>query len=334
MAQKGNLQTIRKKNRVELVLENTKTWITFYKVISNLGRAFFRKNVSLTKYYAGIDGSRLNLFLVLFYFTRKILYFKRKLSKKRGKRSVLERKKNNLSETFGKLFNIYNLNQYQVKALVINRYVRRNIVYFLFARFKRFRFNLFARRLHFFYDFLKITALFLTNRVELKFFIQLWTRLFQNISKRLHNKFVSFAKLAFSSFLKMPYSVTSVCRYRFLGAKFILSGRIRAKGRASSKLIKVGTFRPQAISKPTEYVSAHINTLYGIYGIKLWTLKEKKMKKKKKRIKGRKIFQQEGIIEKKISKVKKSWGRANNQELVEKVLEPLRKWKRNKRIIC
>ncbi len=322
MAQKGNLQTIRKKNRVELVLENTKTWITFYKVISNLGRAFFRKNVSLTKYYAGIDGSRLNLFLVLFYFTRKILYFKRKLSKKRGKRSVLERKKSNMSETFGKLFNIYNLNQYQVKAQVINRYVRKNIVHFLFARFKRFRFNLFARRLHFFYDFLKITALFLTNRVELKFFIQLWTRLFKNISKRLHNKFISFAKLAFSSFLKMPYSVTSVCKYRFLGAKFILSGRIRAKGRASSKLIKVGTFRPQSISKPTEYISAHINTLYGIYGIKLWTLKEKKMKKQ------RKVFQEE-IIKEKINKVKKNWKRINNSELVEKILKPVRKWRRN-----
>lgn len=285
MAQKGNLQTIRKKNRVELVLENTKTWITFYKLISNLSRAFFKKNVSVVKYYAGIDGSRLNLSLILFYFTRKILFFKRKLSKKKGTRSVLDLKRNTRSEAFGKLFNIYNLNHYKVKALVINRYVRRNLLLFLFTKFKRFRFNLFARRLHFFYDFLKITALFLNNRVELEFYIQIWARLFKNISKRLHNKFVSFAKLAFSSFLYMPASVTSVCGYKFLGAKFIISGRLRAKGRASSKLVKVGTFMPQSISKPTEYSSTHVNTLYGIYGIKLWALKEEKEKLSNKKIK-------------------------------------------------
>jgi len=276
MAQKANLLTIRKKNRVKLVLENTRIWITIYKLIGNLNRALFKKNVSLINYYAGLNGSCLNLSLALFYFTKKILFIKRKFSKKKGRVSVLEQTPYNISESFGKLFNIYNLSHYKIKAKLLNRYVSKKILYFLFTKLKRFRSNLFARRLHFFYDFLKITALFLNGRVEIEFFIQLWVRLFKNISKRLHNKFVAFVKLFFSSFLKMPYSVQRVCRYKFLGAKFVISGRLAAKGRASSKLVKVGTFSPQFIEKPVEYTSAHINTLYGIYGIKLWTLKEKK----------------------------------------------------------
>ena len=59
--------------------------------------------------------------------------------------------------------------------------------------------------------------------------------------------------------------------YNLCGVKFLLSGRIRGKSRSSSNLIQIGSVPTQTISKTIDYATSHVYTLYGVFGIKVWT---------------------------------------------------------------
>lgn len=51
----------------------------------------------------------------------------------------------------------------------------------------------------------------------------------------------------------------------------MVSGRIRGKPRSSSTLIQSGNVPTQSITKDIDFASSHIYTLYGVFGIKIWS---------------------------------------------------------------
>lgn len=275
MGQKSNILTIRKKNRVGLVLENSRIWVTIFKILENLGRLLFLKNVLLVNYFGNINGNYFHISLLLYYTTKKILYFKKKFLKTKKKKIFCFQQSFTISnELFNRVLNIYNLTSYRVSVKTLNFLIKKSVLNFFFTKLKKYRFNIFSRRLFFFYDFLKLTSLFLEGYIELEYYIQIWSRIFKNISKRLHGKFISFAKTTFLAFMELQLVIKKP-KYDFLGVKFSIQGRLRAKDRASSKLIQVGSVSSQSVALPVEYSSCHIYTLYGTFGVKIWTLKKK-----------------------------------------------------------
>lgn len=49
-----------------------------------------------------------------------------------------------------------------------------------------------------------------------------------------------------------------------------MSGRIRGKTRADTRIITVGTVPLQSQSKYIEHFKQHVFTLYGAFGLKIW----------------------------------------------------------------
>ena len=60
-------------------------------------------------------------------------------------------------------------------------------------------------------------------------------------------------------------------KFSLAGLKFLLSGRIRGKSRSSSTLIQLGNVPTQTIIKKIDFASSHVYTLYGVFGIKMWS---------------------------------------------------------------
>lgn len=83
MSQKSNLITIRKKNKIELISQNTKIWSSLYFLIENISRLFFIKGVWILKSFCAFDTNLVSLNLFLFYKKANLSIYKKKLKKEK-----------------------------------------------------------------------------------------------------------------------------------------------------------------------------------------------------------------------------------------------------------
>ena len=127
---------------------------------------------------------------------------------------------------------------------------------------------MFIRRFNFFIDFLKMTALFLKSLVPLNVYVTFLGQIFKYLTKRYHNRFLSFLKSLFSSLISLSKLKSS--ENSILGIKCILKGRLRGKDRASVSNLKVGVIPLQSLDKKILFHKLHIYTIYGVYGFKVW----------------------------------------------------------------
>jgi hypothetical protein len=273
MSQKANLITIRKKNKIEFVVQNTKLWVSLHHLIVNISRLFFIKGVWVLKSFYGFDTNLVSVNLYLYFQKAKLSLYKRKISKKLTDFNIFFKKK--INKAFATLFNKYTkilgLNSVDLNVFNLNKFVNRKRLHLLYKKLKMFSFSIFTRRFNLFIDFLKMNVLFFDNHIPLSSFIKVWSQVFKNLHKRLHGKFFLFVKTAVDSLLKIRLSSKKYKTKHYLsGIKFLLSGRIRGKQRASSLLIKLGNIPTQTISKNIDFSSTHVYTLYGIFGIKIW----------------------------------------------------------------
>jgi hypothetical protein len=157
---------------------------------------------------------------------------------------------------------------------VVNFFVKKKDLIFFFTNLKIFVPSMFLRRFNFFIDFLKITSLFFNDfSVSLENYTKVIGRIFKFLSKRLHNKFLTFIKTLFR--LLLFYSTNNKLMSKKLeGFKFLLAGRFQAKERSSTKLIQVGTVPIQSFCCKIDYSIVDIYTLYGVFGIKLWSYRK------------------------------------------------------------
>ena len=75
--------------------------------------------------------------------------------------------------------------------------------------------------------------------------------------------------------MNLEKNFKNISQYNLCGVKFLLSGRIRGKSRASSNLIQIGSTPTQTLSKTIDFATDHVYTLYGVFGIKMWTYLKK-----------------------------------------------------------
>lgn len=271
MSQKANLITIRKKNRIELTVHNSKIWASLYILVENISRLFFLKGVWVLKSFCGFDTNLVSLNLFLFYQTFKLSVYKRKIIKKKSNINIYVKNKS-IATLFQSYINIFGYNFFDFNVFNLNALVDKRKLSVLYQELKIFSFNIFSRRFNLFIDFLKITVLFFDNHIHLSSYIKIWARIFKNLHKRVHGKFFLFVKASINSLLKFKLlKEKNYCKSSLSGVKFQLSGRIRGKSRSSSTLIQLGSVPTQTINKNIDFASSHIYTLYGVFGIKVWT---------------------------------------------------------------
>ena len=271
MSQKANLITIRKKNRIELTVQNSKIWVSLYILIENVSRLFSIKGAWVLKSFCGFDTNFVSLNLLLYYQTFKLSAFKKKITRKKSYNGIYLKNKS-FGLFFQQYINTFGFSFFDFNVSNLNLFVNKKKLSILYKNLKVFSFNIFSRRFNLFIDFLKVTVLFFDNYINLSSYINIWARVFKNLHKRLHGKFFFFVKEFIKSLLKIkPLNKESSLKPVFSGIKFLISGRIRGKSRASSMLIQEGCVPTQSIDKSVDFSSAHVYTLYGVFGIKIWT---------------------------------------------------------------
>lgn len=273
MSQKSNLITIRKKNKIELISQNTKIWSSLYFLIENMSRLFYLKGVWILKSFCAFDTNLVSLNLFLYYKKAKLSIYRKKIIKKKYIMNVYI--KNKLFSTlFYNYINILGYNFFDFNILNLNFYINKKKLVSIYKELKRFSFNIFKRRFNLFIDFLKMTILFFDSFIGVSSYIKIWALIFKNLHKRLHGKFFFFVKTVINFLLKFDLvskNKKKNPKFSFAGLKFLLSGRIRGKSRSSSTLIQLGSVPTQTITKKIDFASSHVYTLYGVFGIKIWS---------------------------------------------------------------
>ena len=273
MAQKANLITIRKTINTELVVQNTKLWVIFFKFLDNISRLFFLKGILLTQNYLGLDNNIIIFNFFLFYQNIRISLYRTKMAHLKYNQHLFNVVNKSLLSVLKKYAARYFYNTYIFNLKNLNVLVNKQISIFLYKKLKKFVSSIFSRRYNLFIDFLKITSLFLKEKITLTFYIKIWSRIFKNISKRLHTKFLAFVKTVFLLLLELPSSIKIT--EQFLGLKFLIAGRFRGKNRGSTKLIALGCVPTQSLAKKVQFASCHSYTIYGTFGLKMWVYQKK-----------------------------------------------------------
>ena len=124
-----------------------------------------------------------------------------------------------------------------------------------------------------FFDFLKVTSLCYSQKLNLNSFCVMLSEIFFFLRKKDHSKYLSFLKEVFGLLIfelkkHFPYFND------FKGVKIVINGRLKGKPKASSSLIQLGKIPTLDLSKNIEFVKTRVYTQrYGVFGFKMWIFK-------------------------------------------------------------
>ena len=275
MGQKSNLLTLKKSYiNFNLNSNNSKSFVYFYKLLLLLSRVFENKGVLTICNSIHFECNKILLHFTLYYRSFKVLFFK----SKRTLKKIKDIKSYNFNNIISKLMNkhnaIYSSNLLIYKLHVINSLLDKKLCLFIYNKFKRFIKTIFLRRFNLFIDFIKITSFYCTNTITLNQLGVILSQIFRYIPKRGHNKFIFFIKYLFKV-LTLDLRINNEFNYikPIKGFKFLISGRLSGKPRASSNLIQTGSVPIQGIDKNIDFFKIHSYTLLGAFGIKIWVFR-------------------------------------------------------------
>jgi hypothetical protein len=279
MGQKSNLLTLKSASLPHIFASNSKIFFSIYKFVELLTRLFFSRGVWVIKKTFQIDNNFIFVNLALFFYNHKITLLKNKNFVKKQQDNFLSQKR-----TKSLFFNLlqkyclkYKLNSFLFNFKVLNGFVKKKPLSFLFKKLKYFISFMFARRFNLFLDFLKITSLFIDNLLTVSTYTVFLCQIFKNISHRLHNKYFAFLKTLFKlilNFSEKRIGLNSDINKPLAGFKLIISGRLRNKDRSSSRLLLLGSIPTHSFSKDIDFASSPVHTLYGVFGFKLWAFRK------------------------------------------------------------
>lgn len=305
MGQKSNTLTLRtNKEYLNSRTLNSKEFWESAEFINTFKRSLEKKGVTVTYSNFNTVAKTSYLSLDLFYKTQKLLKYRKKTRRLRGKTKDNQKKKffkkplvkkikkgkKKLNSKFTKVtskkvkriktklllknkqkFNaVKNIFKHLIKnELVIlklkllNKKIDRKITPFLLEELSSFKRQLFSRRFNLFFDFLKLSALFIRREINLNAYTIILGTIFKFLPKRSHSKFFIFAKKLLNKLISLPQT-------KIKGIKIMINGKIKGKLRSSSWAMSVGKIESQKISAKMEFSKVHINTLYGCFGLKMW----------------------------------------------------------------
>lgn len=262
MGNNSNTQTLRSNLFCNIKPTNLKVCFHSIEFIKKLSRSLFKKQVFLFDYSVSNQLNTLKFNLFVFFRTRKLVNYKKMLLKTGLKKNSLY---------FLNLFNLFKnkqLNKIEFKICVLNKlknlkYKNKKLVVKLHKKFKSFKLKLFNKNFNLFFDFIKISSLFLIKKTSLSAILHVLSLIFCSLRKRVHSTFLFFLKTYFSFLISIQKTI-------FNGFKFVIFGKISGKTRASFKRIQVGSVSVQSIRDNIEYSKVHVYTRYGVFGFKLW----------------------------------------------------------------
>lgn len=272
MGQKSNLLTIKKlANQGLSFTSNIKLFLLSFQFFSILNQLLFKKNFILTEKTLSFSNSQAFLTLEVFVRTLKLLKYKKK-----RKRSAYAS-----SNSFGfngrpgilpfvqSQFKSFNYTSVLWQIKIINRFVDKKQLLFFYSKLGHFMRIFFMRRFFFFFDFLKVTCLYSSNKVSSDTYLFFLAQIFKYLHKKRHTRFLAFVKILFS-ILVLDFPANFVSSSSIKGFKFVYSGKIGGKNRSKTGCVLVGNVPTQSISKNVTFSKSHVNTIYGVFGFKLW----------------------------------------------------------------
>lgn len=305
MGQKSNTLTLRtNKEYLNSRTLNSKEFWESAEFINTFKRSLEKKGVTVTYSNFNTVAKTSYLSLDLFYKTQKLLKYRKKTRKLRGKtqknpkkqifkkqlsKKVKQSKKNLNSKIIKEepkkikrikakilLKNKQKFNAVKtifkhliknelviLKLKLLNKKIDRKITPILLDGLTSFKRQLFSRRFNLFFDFLKLSALFIRREINLNAYTIILGTVFKFLPKKSHGKFFTFTQ-------KLLYMLISLPQTRVKGIKVAINGKIKGKLRSSSWAMSVGKIESQKISAKMEFSKVHINTLYGCFGLKMW----------------------------------------------------------------
>ena len=279
MGQKAITLTLRKHNeRLDSRSLSPKEFTNSLTFMNTLKRSFEKKGVFVTYTNFNIIGKTSYLTMHLFYRTKILTKFRKKRARylkiKILKFKRLKAKKNNAIANLIK--KTFNTNAVVVKTSLINLYLKKKPLLYIYHKAKKYNKKLFSRRYTLYMDFMKLTRLFTIKKINVKAYLITLASVFKALHKKSHGLFFIFLKMIIYRLIRDEKS-------RILGVKVIVNGKLKGKQRSSSKTISVGKLGTQTISADMHFSRIHLFTLYGAYGIKFWV--NYKLPEKKKTIK-------------------------------------------------
>jgi len=263
MGNNSNTQTLRLNLFYNNNFSNLNTSLHNLHFIKTLGRSLFKKQIFLLDFSIFNELNILELNLFVFFRSRKLIYYKKFSLKSAFKRTNIH----NLH--FFNILKNQKLTKIKFKFIILNKvaslqYKNKQLLVVLYKKFRSFKLKLFNKNLNLFFDFIKISLLFLIKKGNSKVILQLLSLIFCHLQKRAHNTFLFFLKTYFIFLLKIKKQI-------FKGFKILIFGKISGKTRATFKRIQVGSVSIQSIKENVDYSKLHVYTRYGAFGFKLWT---------------------------------------------------------------
>lgn len=290
MGQKSNILTLRPDKHFINNTLNLKEVFSSESFIKALKRSFDKKGVLVTAYNHTDNIDKTNLSLEIFLKSAKLLRLKKKVkrlstikqsslitstknTKKRirslikkfkgKKRLVLRRKKTEHLTFLTILQKCLNTKLVVIKVNLINKRENFVIKASILKQLIKFKRNLFARRFNLFYDFVKLSSLFLNKDIDINTYCNVLGSIFKYLPKRSHAKYFLFIKTLISALIKFPGS-------KIKGVKVVMNGKLKGKLRASEFKTSRGEIDIQTISANNDLSQVHIHTLYGAFGLTMW----------------------------------------------------------------
>lgn len=264
MGQKSNTLTLRTyKERLDLRSTNSKETLDLIESINVLKRSFDKKGIIIAYHTINTMSQTCYLTLNVFYKTERLLKFRKiiRLSLKKLKKNA---KKNKILTT--QLFNKTFANKLLILNMVLlNKSINKKILKFLYNDFKSFKNMLFSRRFNLFIDFLKLTSLFVEQKIDIKVYLPVLGRIFKILPKRMHSKFFFFLK----HLIKVLIDKTNIDT-KVKGVHVVINGKLKGKLRSSTLKMLVGKIGTQTISSKIDFSKLHVFTMYGTFGFKMW----------------------------------------------------------------
>lgn len=296
MAQQANINTIKKYNPKFTLSDSTKNINAYNKLFyESIARVFAYRGVFLTHLNSRIVSGQVVVCAYIFFRSAMLVRMLPQFQvgqnlyvvddkKVRQKQAFLYKKK--LRPLFPSIINSFLIKPFLLRKMrsvscifhVLNKRLvkkvskrarRKTII-----AFRRYRSNLFTRRLFLYTDFIKIFALFVESVVSVTFFVKILGEIFRTLPKRKHAKFLIFVKYTFKQLFR--------AKWPFGGIKLRINGKLRGKTRSSSFCLILGHIPTQTYSKRIFFTKQHVFTVYGAFGFKLWAYKKLKLIQKKK----------------------------------------------------
>jgi hypothetical protein len=252
LGQGSNSLTLRK-NKEELNGQflHLKEYLETVEYTKVLKRSLIKKGITITFSNFNIKYKTTSFYLNLFYGTKTLLNYKKRLKKKYIKKQKNNIFKNSLIKNKLILLNFKLMNKNINKKISIN----------LNENFKRFKNKLFSRRFNLFFDFIKMSSLFIQKKINSETYLIIIGNIFKILPKRMHSQFFFFLK-------KLIPTLISNKESEIKGLKLRINGKLKGKLRSSSYTISKGKIETQTLSSNIDFSKQPIFTMYGCFGFK------------------------------------------------------------------